>query len=212
MDLTQCKAAAEAVLFAFGEPIALKRLADSLEVSEKEAEQAVKALIKDYESRESGLKIVALDDSYQICTQQAMAPYVRRALDIRRNVPLSQAAMEVLAIIAYNQPVTRARIEQVRGVDCTAVMQGLMNKGLIEEKGRLEIPGRPLLFGTTLHFLRCFQLESLEDLPPIPEDSEPKKEQEEADSLDQTGMEQILVDLTEEDNDRGEDLSIQSEE
>ena len=92
-------------------------------------------------------------------------------MDIRRNTPLSQAAMEVLAIIAYNQPVTRPFVEQVRGVDCSAVMQGLQQKGLIEEKGRMDLPGRPLLYGTTQNFLRCFGVSSLEQLPPLPQRS-----------------------------------------
>jgi segregation and condensation protein B len=93
-------------------------------------------------------------------------------MDIRRNVPLSQAAMEVLAIVAYNQPVTKAFIEQVRGVDCAAVLQGLLNKGLVEEKGRLELPGRPLLYGTTTTFLRSFSISKLDGLPPLPKDTE----------------------------------------
>ena len=89
-------------------------------------------------------------------------------MDLKRNTPLSQAALEVLAVIAYNQPVTKAFVEQVRGVDCSGVVGSLTTKGLIEEKGRLELPGRPLLYGTTDNFLRCFQLESLDDLPPLP--------------------------------------------
>ena len=110
-----------------------------------------------------------LDDAYQLCSDPAYASYVRTAMDLRRNTPLSQAAMEVLAVVAYNQPVTKAFVEQVRGVDCSAVMQGLVAKGLVEEKGRLELPGRPLLYGTTPHFLLSFGLTTLEDLPPLPE-------------------------------------------
>ena len=93
-------------------------------------------------------------------------------MDIRRNTPLSQAAMEVLAIIAYNQPVTRPFVEQVRGVDCSGVMQSLQQKGLIEEKGRMDLPGRPLLYGTTQNFLRCFGVSSIDQLPPLPQKQE----------------------------------------
>ena len=93
-------------------------------------------------------------------------------MDLRRNIPLSQAAMEVLAVIAYNQPVTKSFVEQVRGVDCSGVIGSLTNKDLIEEKGRLELPGRPLLYGTTDNFLRCFSIASLDELPPIPKDED----------------------------------------
>ena len=94
---------------------------------------------------------------------------MREVLDLKRGTPLSQAAMEVLAVVAYNQPVTKAFVEQVRGVDCSGVLSSLMQKDLLEERGRLELPGRPLLYGTTETFLRCFQLSSIEDLPPPPQ-------------------------------------------
>lgn len=100
-------------------------------------------------------------------------------MDLRRNTPLSQAALEVLAVVAYNQPVTKAFVEQVRGVDCSGVIGSLMTKGLLEEKGRLELPGRPLLYGTTENFLRSFQLDSLDSLPPLPEDEAQKQKEEE---------------------------------
>ena len=102
-------------------------------------------------------------------SKEFSAASLTSALEIRRNAPLSQAAMEVLAVIAYNQPVTKAFVEQVRGVDCSGVIGSLMTKGLIEERGRLELPGRPLLYGTTVNFLRCFGLSSPEELPPLPE-------------------------------------------
>lgn len=169
MQTDQYKAALEAVLFASGEPISLDRLAAALEMEKEDAERLAEELASDWRARESGLTILRLDDCYQMTTRRDFAPYVRRAMEIRRNTPLSQAAMEVLAIVAYNQPVTKAVIEQVRGVDCSAVLQGLQLKGLVEEKGRLELPGRPLLYGTTVHFLRCFGVSSLEELPPLPQ-------------------------------------------
>ncbi len=183
MEIRQYRAAIEAVLFASGEPVEASRLAEVLEVDKDTAIQLANDVMQDINTRGGGFQMVKLDDAYQLCTSQAYAAYVRRAMDIRRNTPLSQAAMEVLAIIAYNQPVTKAFIEQVRGVDCSAVVQGLISKQLIEEKGRLELPGRPLLYGTTVHFLRCFGLSSLSELPPLP--------QQEGD-MEETTLEEVI--------------------
>lgn len=169
MEIKQYQAAMEAVLFASGEPVALDRLAAALEIDRETAEKLADDLAQEYRTRPGGLTILRLDDSYQMCTKRDFATYIRSAMEIRRNTPLSQAAMEVLAIVAYNQPVTRAVIEQVRGVDCGAVLHGLQEKGLVEEKGRLELPGRPLLYGTTVHFLRCFGVSALSELPPLPQ-------------------------------------------
>ena len=113
------------------------------------------------------MELIALGDSYQLCTKAQFAEPIRHVLEVRRNTPLSQAAMEVLSIIAYNQPVTRAFVDQIRGVDSSATVVNLVNKGLIEEKGRLELPGRPLLYGTTDQFLRCFNITSVTELPPV---------------------------------------------
>ena len=172
MESKQYKAAIEAILFAAGEPFSLDRLVETLEADAETVERAAEDLMQEINARESGVMMVRLEDTYQLCTRKGYAEEIRRAMALHRNVPLSQAAMEVLSIVAYNQPVTRAYIDQVRGVDCGAVMQGLIAKSLIEEKGRLELPGRPLLYGTTLHFLRCFGLESLTDLPPLPQKEE----------------------------------------
>ena len=120
-----------------------------------------------------------LGDSAQFCTNPAYVEPVREVLDLKRGTPLSQAAMEVLAVVAYNQPVTKAFVEQVRGVDCSGVLSSLMQKDLLEERGRLELPGRPLLYGTTETFLRCFQLSSIEDLPPPPQRGEEGLHEEE---------------------------------
>lgn len=191
MESKQYKAAIEAILFAAGEPTALSRLTETLEIDSETAERAAEDLMAEINARQGGVMMVRMEDAYQLCTRKEYADYVRRAMALHRNVPLSQAAMEVLSIVAYNQPVTRAFIDQVRGVDCGAVMQGLIAKSLIEEKGRLELPGRPLLYGTTLHFLRCFELESLADLPPLPQ-----KEEEEA----QTSLFDEQADPTPSDN------------
>ncbi|WP_457790399.1 SMC-Scp complex subunit ScpB [Anaeromassilibacillus sp. SJQ-5] len=184
MEIKEYQAAIEAVLFASGEPVAATRLAEVLELDLETAVRLADDWLQDVNTRGGGLLAVRLGDKYQLCTNKAYAGYVRRAMDIRRNTPLSQAAMEVLAIVAYNQPVTKAFIEQVRGVDCGAVVQGLAAKGLIEEKGRLELPGRPLLYGTTADFLRCFGVSTLDELPPLP--------QKEEDGMVETTLEEVI--------------------
>lgn len=114
--------------------------------------------------------MLELNDNLQLSSNPAYITEVREILDLKRNTPLSGAAMEVLSLVAYNEPVTKAFIEQVRGVDCSGVIGSLTQKGLIEERGRLELPGRPLLYGTTDNFLRCFGISSLAELPPLPKD------------------------------------------
>lgn len=185
MEIKEYQAAIEAVLFASGEPVAATRLAEVLELDLETAVRLADDWLQDVNTRGGGLLAVRLGDKYQLCTNKTYAGYVRRAMDIRRNTPLSQAAMEVLAIVAYNQPVTKAFIEQVRGVDCGAVVQGLAAKGLIEEKGRLELPGRPLLYGTTADFLRCFGVSTLDELPPLPQ-------KEEEDGMVETTLEEVI--------------------
>lgn len=158
----------EAILFACGEPIGTDKLREAADVTEIELLAAIDELKEKYNTPESGIHLLTLDGSLQFSTNPAYIEPVRTALDLRRNAPLSQAAMEVLAVVAYNQPVTKAFVEQVRGVDCSGVIGSLLAKGLLEERGRLELPGRPLLYGTTESFLRCMQIESLDELPPIP--------------------------------------------
>ncbi len=129
---------------------------------------ALEALRTRYPKEDSGLCLLHLNTHWQLATKTEFAECVRRVLDTRRSVPLGPAAMETLTVIAYNQPVSRAFIEQVRGVDSSSSVSGLLEKGLIEEAGRLDLPGRPVSFRTTDVFLRCFGLSSLEDLPPVP--------------------------------------------
>ncbi len=171
----------EAILFASGEPVALDRIAQVLGIRTYAVEELVGSLQKKYNKPESGVQLLLLEGSAQFCTNPAFIEPVRDALDLKRNTPLSQAAMEVLAVVAYNQPVTKAFVEQVRGVDCSGVVGSLVQKGLLEERGRLELPGRPLLYGTTELFLRCFQLSSIDQLPPPPgtgEEEEPEEAEE----------------------------------
>ena len=183
------KAAVEAILFANGSPVEPDKIAQAIEVKPSQAEKLILELMDDYEKQERGIRIIKLNKSYQMVSAKKFAPEIRKVMDLRRNTPLSQAALEVLAVVAYNQPVTKAFVEQVRGVDCSGVLGSLTTKGLVEEKGRLELPGRPLLYGTTENFLRCFNLESIENLPPLPErdknantEEESEKEQPENNS------------------------------
>ncbi len=171
MNKQQTIAALEAVLFASGDPISIDRLSQTFEIKPEEVEKYINELEKKYEESKSGFYVVRLENTYQLITREEFAPYIKKAFDIKRRTPLSPAALEVLAVIAYNQPVTRAFIEQVRGVDCSGVVTTLVEKGLIEERGRLELPGRPLLYGTTKVFLRSFGLNDLGDLPPLPKDN-----------------------------------------
>lgn len=164
--------ALEAMLFAAGDPVEPAKLA---EVLDKDVETIIRMLshLEDkYDERGGGLRLIRVDGKYQICTREEYSDYVRGLLEIRKNTPLSQAAFEVLAIVAYNKSVTRSFIEQIRGVDCSGPVSSLVQKGLIEEKGRLDLPGRPLVYGTTDRFLRCFSLNSLDDLPDLPESTE----------------------------------------
>ncbi len=184
MEREELMGKTEAILFAGGEPVALERIAQVLGVRTYAIEEIIDALREKYNTPHSGIHLLRLENTAQFCTNPAYIQPVRDALDLKRNTPLSQAAMEVLAVVAYNQPVTKAFVEQVRGVDCSGVIGSLMQKELLEERGRLELPGRPLLYGTTENFLRCFQLSSLEELPPPPSDQkEPEEKQETIEAL-----------------------------
>lgn len=160
----------EAILFAAGEPLEIDKIAGVMEIDEDAVCKLCEQLNNEYDRRAAGITVLRLKNKLQMCTRKEYFSYVRAALEIKRNAPLSQAAFEVLAVIAYNQPVTKSFIEQVRGVDCSGVVSSLCEKGLIEEQGRLDLPGRPLLYGTTDSFLRCFGMSSLGELPPIPRD------------------------------------------
>jgi segregation and condensation protein B len=167
MDVKKAQGAMEAILFAGGDPVGLGRIAAVLGLDLPTAEKLMNDLADRINGAPGGLCIKNLDGRWQMCTRPEDAEYVRAALDMRRNMPLSQAALEVLAVVAYNQPITKAFVEQVRGVDCSGVLGSLTAKGLVEERGRLELPGRPLLYGTTPDFLRCLNISSLRELPPL---------------------------------------------
>ncbi|MCL1830159.1 MAG: SMC-Scp complex subunit ScpB [Oscillospiraceae bacterium] len=172
MNDQQIKNIVEAVLFAMGEPISCEKIAESLEEQPELVEAAMLELMSDYDQRLAGICILQMENRYQLATRPTYVEFVRKALNTRRNTPLSTAAMETLAIIAYNQPVTRSFIEQVRGVDSSSSVSGLLDKGLVAEAGRLNLPGRPISFRTTDVFLRSFGMNSLEELPPARDQAE----------------------------------------
>lgn len=172
MNQKKLRAAVEAMLFAYAEPIGADKLAQALQMPVSSVEPVLEELRTRYAREDSGLCLLHLNTHWQLATKADFAEPVRRVLDTRRSVPLGPAAMETLTVIAYNQPVSRAFIEQVRGVDSSSSVSGLLQKGLIEEAGRLDLPGRPVSFRTTDVFLRCFGLSSLADLPPVRGDQE----------------------------------------
>ncbi len=161
--------ALEAVLFSLGEAVEIDRLAEALEVREDEIKNAFLNLQKKYEDENRGIKLIEIENSIQMCSNPNYFECIKRVTQIKKQAGLSSAALETLSIIAYNQPVTKGTIEFIRGVDCTYSVTRLLERGFIDELGRAETPGRPILYGTTMEFLRCFGLKSLEDLPPLPE-------------------------------------------
>lgn len=169
MTLNELVPAFEAVLFSGGEPLSIDRFAQVFDITPETVVKAMDRLKASLEENGRGISLVRMENTYQLATKTEYADYIKKMFDIRRRTPLSPAALEVLAVVAYNQPVTKSFIEQVRGVDCSGVVTTLVEKGLIEERGRLELPGKPLLYGTTKNFLRCFGLNDLTELPPLPE-------------------------------------------
>ncbi len=178
MELKKLESAIVSVLFACGEPVRIDRLAETLETDKATLTKVIANLRDRISSENLGIVLLKLGDDYQLTTSPENAEFVKTALDRRRNAPLSAAAMEVLSIIAYNQPVTKAFIEQVRGVDSSSVVNSLVEKGLCEEAGRLDLPGKPICYKTTPNFLRCFNMESISELPSI---ETLRKDKEEAD-------------------------------
>lgn len=166
----------EAVLFSGGEPISIDRFSQVFDISPERVVEVMEALSKKLAGNDRGVGLVRMENTYQLATKEKYAGYIKKMFDIKRRTPLSPAALEVLAVVAYNQPVTKSFIEQVRGVDCSGVVTTLVEKGLIEERGRLELPGKPLLYGTTKNFLRCFGISDLTELPPLPKNENASEE------------------------------------
>jgi segregation and condensation protein B len=168
LELHEMEAAMEAILFASGEPVNIDRICLALELDRPTAEQLLQKLSDYYAYERRGIRLVRMEDSYQLCSSPDYADAIRKAFEIRKSAKLSQPALEVLTIIAYYQPTTRAYVDQVRGVDSSYTMGLLLERKLIEECGRLQVPGRPHLYRTTKEFLRVFHLSSLDELPEMP--------------------------------------------
>ena len=168
-DMREIEAAIEGILFASGEPIHVDRICVALEMDRPTVEQVLQKLMDYYAYERRGIRLLRIEDSWQLCSSPDYADIIRKAFEIRKPAKLSQPALEVLTIIAYYQPTTRAYVDQIRGVDSSYTMGLLQERKLIEECGRLQVPGRPRLYRTTKQFLRAFHLTSLDDLPEMPD-------------------------------------------
>ena len=167
MEKSKEKAIIEAILFSMGDAVSVEKLAESLECETEHIKELAEELGKDYEAEERGLKLVEIDGAYQLCTKSDLYPYLIKVVKIPKDYKLTDVQLETLSIIAYKQPVTKMEIEKIRGVASDHAVNRLVDVGLVEEKGRLAAPGRPLVFGTTEEFLRRFGLKNKEDLPDI---------------------------------------------
>lgn len=167
MDNMNIECAIEGILFAAGEPVKCAKLASVLDVGIKDIEEAVAKLKHSYDANLRGLMIIEIDEGYQLCSRPEYYAYIQDVLGEQRRQALSNAAMESLAIIAYKQPVTKGQVEFIRGVNSDGAVNRLVERGLVEECGRLDAPGRPILFRTTQNFLRCFGLKTPDALPAI---------------------------------------------
>ena len=199
-QIKSIESAIEAILFAAGYPVKYAKIAEVLGLEEKDTKNIIEHMSLDYNDPKSkrGINLLMFPDTCQLSTKEQYAPYIREALGIRRGGNLSASSMEVLAIVAYNQPVTRSFVDQVRGVDSSYAMNSLIDKALIEPCGRLDAPGRPMLYVTTEKFLRVFGLSSLSELPATeimlpPKEELPIVDDDSADT-DGTAGEQIAID------------------
>lgn len=169
MDKKEMEAAVESILFASGEPVNIERICVALAIDRLTAERILQGLMDYYAYERRGMRLLKIEDCWQLCSAPDYAEAIRRAFEIRKPAKLSRPALEVLTIIAYYQPVTRAYVDQIRGVDSSYTMSLLIDRGMIEECGRLQVPGRPRQYRTTKQFLRSFHLSSLDELPAMPD-------------------------------------------
>ncbi len=159
------KSIVEALLFVAGEPLSLRDLAINMDITPKQLEELLDEMIYDYENEERGIKLISINGAYQFVTKPEHSDYIQKLLKKNKRQSLSQASLESLAIVAYKQPITRIDIDEIRGVKSDSAIQKLIEKDLIKEVGRLEVPGRPIIYGTTEEFLRQFNLGDLKELP-----------------------------------------------
>ncbi len=168
LEMKEIEATVEGILFASGEPVSIDRICTATELDYNTIKTVLQRLMDYYSFERRGIRLVRMEDSYQLCSAPEYADTIRKAFEIRKPAKLSQPALEVLTIVAYYQPTTRAYVDQIRGVDSSYTMGLLLDRHLIEECGRLQVPGRPHLYRTTKTFLRSFHLNSLDDLPEMP--------------------------------------------
>ena len=168
-EMKEIEAAVEGILFASGEPVQIDRICTALDLDRPTTERILQKLMDYYAYERRGIRLLRMEDSWQLCSAPEYAEYIRRALEQRKPPKLSQPALEVLAIVAYFQPVTRAYIDQVRGVDSAYTVTTLLERGLIEACGKLDAPGRPSLYRTSALFLRTMGMQSLDELPVLPD-------------------------------------------
>lgn len=168
MEISQKKAIIEAILFSAGRPVKKSDLILALEISQEDIENLVENMQEEYKKENRGIEIIKMEDSYQLCSKKELYSYIYPVLDKRNKPSLSNAALETLAIVAYNSQITRAEIEAIRGVSADACVYKLLEYGLIEEAGKLDLPGKPMSYKTTPEFLRMFGYSSLEELPELP--------------------------------------------
>ena len=200
MEIREIEGIIESVLFASGDPIDIERLADIVDVDKKSLREILKKMIDDYNFNRRGIHIIRMEDSYQLCTRGEFSEYVSRLAEPPKMLNLSNAALEVLSIVAYKQPVTRSSIEHIRGVNCDYIVNRLIERKFIEEKGRLDAPGRPILFGTTEHFLRIFGVSEISELPEFDSLGQSVEEGEqiimsEISNITQEKMENLEIDI-----------------
>ncbi|MDE6357324.1 MAG: SMC-Scp complex subunit ScpB [Eubacteriales bacterium] len=179
MDIEKAEGIIEAILFATGDSISLKNIAIAIEKDEKITKEIMDNLINKYNLENRGIKILQIEDSFQMCTNPEFFSYIKGLYSIPQKKTLSQTLLETLAIIAYKQPITKAQIENIRGVNSDHSVNTLVKYGLIEEKGRLDVIGKPILFGTTEEFLKYFGFSNLNQMPPLEDDEVLKKAVEE---------------------------------
>lgn len=178
MEETEAMSIIEALLFIWGEPLNIREISKVLDMNRSQVENILKKMIDDFDFNRRGLKIVTIDDSYQLSTRPEHHSWISKLSQDKSSKSLSTAALETLSIIAYKQPITKNELEAIRGVRCDSIVNTLVNRDLVEERGRLERIGRPIVYGTTKEFLRYFGLESLVDLPPIEDFEDASNENE----------------------------------
>lgn len=196
MEMTELKSAVEAILFAAGEPVPAARISLILSVDEEEVFAAAKSLSDEYSFNQRGIRLLRLSDKLQLCSSPEYAAVITKVLEQRKPPMLSQPALETLAVVAYFQPVTRAYIDQVRGVDSSYTVGVLLDRGLIEKCGKLDVPGRPSLLKTTDVFLRTMGISELSELPELPDISSTdgvKKLEDAIDKLNTVGANQMRI-------------------